>query len=157
MTKRIILPAILLTGALAVGAIGVTKVSAANTTYPPIVQKIAEKFGLNKDDVMSVFEEVHADRHANMMTIFETKLDQAVKDGKITEDQKQKILDKQEEIQAKMDEWKNLNPDERKAKMKAYRDELQKWAQDNGIKFPFWGLRRGFGRGFKMGYMMRSR
>ena len=155
MKKRIILPTILLAGALAVGTIGINSVSAQdNSSYPPIVQKLAERFGLSQTDVQEVFDEARADHHAQMLTNFEDRLNQAVSDGKITEDQKQLILDKHEEIQAKMDELQSLDPQDRREQMQAYHEELQNWAQDNNIDLPLFGFGSGFARGFKMGHQM---
>lgn len=155
MKKRIILPTILLAGALAVGTIGLSSVSAQDSSsYPPIVQKLAERFGLSQTDVQEVFDEARADHHAQMLTNFEDRLDQAVSDGKITEDQKQLILDKHEEIQAKMDELQSLDPEAKREQMQAYHEELQNWAEDNNIDLPLFGFGPGFARGFKMGHQM---
>ena len=152
MKRKIILPTFLLTGALAAGALGFTRVSAQETDYPPIIDKLVERFGLNPDEVQDVFDEVRAEHHTQMLANFEERLNQAVTDGKITEEQKLAILDKNEEMKAKMDEWKSLTPEERHTKMQAYHEELKTWAEENGINFPFFGI--GHGRGFKMGYHM---
>lgn len=155
MKKRIILPTILLAGALAVGTIGINSVSAQDSSsYPPVVQKLAERFGLSQTDVQEVFDEARADHHAQMLANFEDRLNQAVSDGKITEDQKQLILDKHEEIQAKMDELQSLDPQNRREQMQAYHEELQNWAEDNNIDLPLFGFGPGFARGFKMGHQM---
>ena len=66
MNKRIILPAILLTGALAVGALGISNVSAQENNYPTIVQRLAEKFNLDANQVQEVFSEVHQEKQAEM-------------------------------------------------------------------------------------------
>lgn len=146
MKKRVILPAILLTGALAAGSLGFSRVSAQEAdTYPPIVQKIAERFGLNESDVEDVFDEVHAEHHAEMLANFEDRLSQAVTDGKITEDQKQAILDKHEEFQAKMDEIKDMPEDERRAAMEQIHEDMKTWADENGIDIPLFAMGRGPG------------
>ena len=148
MNRKIIIPVVLLSGALAVGSLGLTHAYAQDSAgYSPIVQKIAEKFGLNVSEVQDVFDEARADHHAQMLTNFEGRLTQAVTDGKITEEQKQKILDKHEEMQAKMYEWKNLTPEGRREKIKAFHEELKTWAEENEIDFPFLifrGLKPGF-------------
>lgn len=87
-----------------------------------------------------------------MLANFEDRLSKLVEDGKINEEQKQKIMDKHEEMQAKMDEWKDLSPEDRQEKMKAFHEEMKTWAQENGIDFPFMVFKDGeggFGRGFK--------
>ncbi len=156
--KRIILPTLLLTGALAVGALGISRVSAEEmTSYPPVVQKLAERFGLNVEEVEAVFEEERANHHAEMLTNFEDRLSEAVTNGKITEAQKQAILDKHEEMQAKMDEFRDLTGQERKAKMDAWHTELRAWAQSQSIDLPFMEFGRGFGKGFKEGFEFHER
>lgn len=157
MRRKIILPAILLTGALAVGSLGFTRAYAQeNSTYPPIVEKLAEKFGLNRDEVLDVFEEHRDDRKAEMFANFSERLDDLVAEGKITSEQKEKILDKHEEVQTKMESLKDLDPQERKAQMQAFHEELKKWAEENNIDFPFMVFRSigpGFKHGFKAGMM----
>lgn len=153
MKKRIILPAILLTGALAVGTLGVARAYAQDSgNYPPVIQKLAEKFGVSADEVQSVFEEVRAEHQAEMLTNFEERLDNAVQEGKITAEQKQLILDKHEEMQAKMDALRDLDPEQAREQMKALHEQMQTWAEENGIDFPFVGFKSGFGKGFKMGH-----
>lgn len=154
--SRIILPSMLIAGALAVGSIGVDRVLAQNsdTNYPSIVLKLSEKFNLDKDAVLEVFTEEHAEKQAQMLQLFEDRLDDAVGEGKITVDQKALILDKHEEMQAKMDELRsqNLSRDQMHEEMKKLHDELKTWATQNGINIPFAMQRgHGFGDGFKMG------
>src|SRR5688572_9138741 len=137
MRKRIILPTLLLTGALAVGSLGVARAYAqGNGSYAPIVQKLAERFGLNVEDVADVFEEIKDERMSNMHADFTERLDDAVLEGKLTEEQKQKLLDHQEEMQDKMQEWKDLDPKERHEKMKEFHGEFRKWLDEQDIEFP---------------------
>ena len=130
-------------GALIAGTIGlggVASVSAATTTtdasYSPIVEKIASKFNLNKDEVKKVFDEQHNEREAERQKNLEDKLTQAVKDGKITEDQKIKLLAKLQELH-KTREANRQNIQEAKRDMQQAmqneRTELEQWAKDNGI------------------------
>jgi len=153
MKKRIILPALLLSGALAVGSLGFARAYAQeNSEYPPIVLKLAEKFGLNASEVQDVFKEVHDEHEADREARFSEHLNDLVSDGKLTESQKQMILDKHEEMEAKMDEFKDLEPEQRREKMQQYHEELKIWATENGVEFPFMvfkALKPGFGHGFK--------
>jgi hypothetical protein len=93
-------------------------------------------------------EEKHEARHAEHKQQMEERLTQAVKDGKITEEQKSKILAKHQEIadkrEAERDAMKDKTREERKAAMDANREELKKWASDNGIDEKYL---MGFGRG----------
>lgn len=150
MKKKIFISSVIMTGLLAVGAIGILPAYADDTpAYPPVVQKLADRFGLDVDDVQEVFDEERAEHHAQMLQSFEEILSQEVEDGKITEEQKQLILDKHEEMQAKMEEFKDLSPEERREKMDAWHDELRTWAQENNIEMPFFKMRFGSQKGFK--------
>ena len=72
---------------------------------------------------------------------------------KITEEQKQLILQKREEMhdarEAKRESNASLTPEERKSQMEAKKTELEKWAKENGIDMQYLMLGgRGHG-GFK--------
>lgn len=135
---------------LGIGLFGVSSTfaqsnTAGNTT---LIQAIAEKFGLNKTDVQAVFDSEHEKQHAKMQVKIASQLSQYVKDGKITEEQKQLILNKQKELDAnrsaKKDSMQNLTPEERKAQMDAKKTELNAWAKENGIDPQY--LMGGFGK-----------
>lgn len=111
----------------------------SNTQNPmtSLVQKISDKFGLNKDEVQAVFDEHHDEMRAEMETRHEEHLNQLVKEGKITEEQKILIQNKMKEIQAQreseMKSFKDLTPEEMKAKFEQHRSEMESWAKENGI------------------------
>jgi TRAP-type mannitol/chloroaromatic compound transport system substrate-binding protein len=140
---------LLIIGAVTVLGVGTafTTVASAQSnggTQDPtssLVQKIADKFNLNKDEVQKVFSE-HRDgmkfnMKANMQARHEERLNQLVSEGKITEEQKNLIMNKMKELHEKkaseMETWKDLKPEERRAKMEATRTELESWAKQNGI------------------------
>lgn len=141
MTKKILISlfALFFISGIVLGA---TRIYAQNTTssYPPIIQKLTEKFGLKPDEVKNVFNDVRNDeqskRQAEMQSQIEQSLSEAVKAGKITEAQKQAIIQKQKELQ------------QRRA---AEQQELQSWAQQNGIDMQY--LLMG-GKGLKFGGRM---
>lgn len=138
-----------MTGILAIGAIRVLPVTAQNkSTHPPIVQKLAEKFGLDEDAVMEVFEETYAERQAMALTHFEDRLNNALAEGKITESQKQAIMDKHEEVQARMFDIRSqsTSKEQMHEQMADLRNEVTQWAESEGIDIPFFGLERGFGK-----------
>lgn len=134
---------LLIAGAVAAigsaGLAGSSLVSADSNTagQDGLVDKIAQKFNLNKSDVKAVFDQDRADHQAKMQANVEKQLSQAVTDGKLTADQKDKILAKRKEMQASRDSdrdtMKNKTPAERKAAMEAKRTELEQWAKDNNI------------------------
>lgn len=102
-----------------------------------IVQKIADKFGLNKSDVQAVFDQERTERQAEMEAKYETQLTQYVTEGKITEAQKQLIITKHKEMQAnrqtERQTMQGKTAAERKTAMETKRTELETWASQNGI------------------------
>ncbi len=141
MTKKTVTTLALVT-VLGLGGLGATSSFAQTTNtsdnhMTSLVQKIATKFGLKQADVQAVFDEEHQAREAAMEAKVETQLSQYVSDGKITEAQKQLILQKRKELAAKHETLRatmqNLTPEERKSKMEAERAELDAWAKQNGI------------------------
>lgn len=152
MKKKYLIPSALILSMLVISALSVSTISAQDVTdYPPIVQKLAETFNLNEDDVQAVFDEERDDHHAQMYANWEERLGEAVESGQITEEQKQAILTKHEEVQNAMLNLKDLTPDERREEMQALHEDMSAWAADNGIDM--FGLRP-MGRGFKHGMHM---
>lgn len=98
-----------------------------------LIDKLATKFNLNKNDVQAVFDEDHAIHEAEMKKNIQARLDQAVADGKITNAQKTLIVNKQKEMKTFMDSLKDKTSDERDAAMKQKMDEVKAWASDNNI------------------------
>ncbi len=118
-------------------AVGAASAATDNSGPTGLIDKIASKFNLNKDEVAAVFEEERKAHEAERKTKADERLSKAVSDGKITADQKAKIIAKQAELKAARDAdkdaMKNKTPTERRAAMEAKRTELEKWAKDNGI------------------------
>lgn len=139
---KILIPALL----LIIGGLvffNISYVYAQNTqeNYPSIIQKLVEKFGLKESDVKAVFDQDRQERQAQMQAKFEEKLNQAVKDGKLTEDQKQLILAKHKELQArratKPENWQNMTREQRQEFNQAQRKELEDWAKQNNIDLQY--------------------
>ena len=157
MNKKLLL----VLGAITVIGVGVLGSNQAfaqesNTSDPinSLVQKIADKFGLNRDDVQAVFTEHKSEMKVNISARQEDRLSSLVSEGKITEVQKTLIINKQKELvekrAANKDSLKDLSREEIRSKMEAERAELTKWATDNGIDMKY--LTGPFGRGFHMGF-----
>ncbi|MCA9390103.1 hypothetical protein KC571_01755 [candidate division WWE3 bacterium] len=125
MTKKIILPAI---AALAIGGtlFSTAAFAQADTegTYPPVIQKLVDQFGVNSTDVDTAMQEVRDEHQAQMQAQYEEYLTSAVDSGDITEDQKQLILDKHDELQAEREQQ---------------RLELEQWSEDNNIDLQYLG------------------
>ena len=89
------------------------------------------------------WEERQAERQARQ----EERLNQAVEDGKITEDQKNALLAKKEEWRAEREGWGDLSHEEQHEKMQEHREEMRQWMEDNGFERGDFGG-RGFGKRF---------
>lgn len=74
---------------------------------------------------------MRSEKKSLMQKNLEANLAQLVKDGKITEDQKNKILNKTKELQTQHE---------------AKKTELEKWAKDNNIDLQY----------FRFGHVMRG-
>ena len=116
---------LLIAGAVATvglaGATGLGVASAAtsnSTGGTSIVDKLASKFNLKKEDVQAVFDEDHAAHEAEHQQQVSDRLQKLVDDGKLTADQKTKIEAKLKEMQTARD---------------AERTALQDWAKQNSI------------------------
>ncbi len=155
-SRKNIKKAILATLALGVmTASGIYGINSAFAKYGngqlDVANKIAERFGLNKEEVQKVFEENRQEQRQNMEADFENRLNQLITDGKITEQQKEAIMAKRNEMGSnswKTEDFKNLSVEERRVKADQNREAMDKWAEENGINLedirPF-----GAGKGFK--------
>jgi len=131
-----------------------------NNPMANLVTAIAQRFNLNPSDVQQVFDEQKAQMsaqrqeqrtqmEAQQQQQFADRINQAVTDGKLTQDQADKILAKKAELEAqKLSLQKNKN--ENRAVMKEQMDSLKQWATDNNIPqeyLPFggFGMSRGHG------------
>lgn len=123
--------------------------------YNSLVQALVEKFNLNESEVQSVFDE-HRDEHRNEMrqknqVHFEERLDQAISNGELTQEQKTLILEKKEELQSQRLDDLTLSNEEKRNQMEQHRKEMEKWAEENGIDMKFFGFGKGLGSGQKRG------
>jgi len=120
-----------------------------------LIQALANKFGKSTDEVQSVFDEVRTQNQQQMEAKFEDNLNQAVSDGKITDEQKNLILQKQEELQTQHQQdfanGANLTPEERRTQRQQERAGLEKWASDNGIDLTYFHMGPGEGMGGRGG------
>lgn len=128
--------------AMIAGTVGV--VSAQAQTNDPggsLVTRIADRFHLQEADVQAVFDEERAAHQQEMEVRFDDKLAKAVSSGKITEAQKQLIIEKrtelEQEMQTKRDEFKNMTPAQRQEVLSQHHQELKDWAEANGIDLKY--------------------
>jgi hypothetical protein len=120
--------------AIAVSTLGIGAVSAAqNPSKDDLVSKIASRFNLSKDDVQSVFDENRAEHEQERKAKLEDRLTKAVENGKLTEDQKTKILAKLDENKAFFESLKDMSKAERETALDNHKKEMEAWAKENGI------------------------
>ncbi len=114
------------------------------STYPPFVQTIAQKLGLDESQVEEAFDEIRAEHFAEMQEAREERLSEAVTDGIITEEQKNALIAKWEEMHA-----------EHAAQRQDRQTEMQQWYEEMGIDQTAlreyvsgpWGMKEGMGFG----------
>lgn len=121
------------------------------SSYPMIVQKLAERFGLDPEEINAVFAEQREQKREEMQVRFEQRLEKAAVEGNLTEEQKQAILAKKAEMQERFEELKDLAPEQRREAMKELHQEMRTWLKDNGIDLRFMGFMAGIG-GFRKGF-----
>lgn len=121
-----------------------TKVTNTST----LLDRIIEKFGLNKSEVEQLVTDYRTERRIQMQAQYEERLNQAVTDGKITKEQKELILEKHNQLQS---QW-----DYEKQQRQQHREEIQAWAEKNGIDLSYVGFGMGQGHGNRGG-MMRGK
>lgn len=111
------------------------KAQGANGNSETIIQKLVARFGLKTEEVKQVFDEARQERQTKMQENYDQRLTKLVDDKKITEAQKQLILNKQKELQA-----------QRAAGGKKNRTDLENWAKDNGIDLSLLRMFGGMGK-----------
>lgn len=120
MNKKTILTIAGLTLALGSAFTGISKVYADEDkqNIPTMMQRMTERFGLNREEVEIFMREERETRQMERGKGMEERLNQAVNEGSLTEDQRVTIL-------AKMDEICDGAG--------SHRGELRDWAEENGI------------------------
>lgn len=139
-------------GSLGLASVGALAATSTNSSGS-LVDDVTNHFHLNKSEVQQVFDNHRKTEQANHEQKYEDRLNQAVKDGKLTSDQKDKILAKHKEMISFMESLKDKTPQERHDAMKTKMDELKTWEKDNNIPVGYLGGpgmgHHGFGHGPK--------
>lgn len=134
--------------------------SGTNNPMANLVTAIAQRFNLNVSDVQQVFDEqktqMDAQRteqrtqmEAQRKQEFTDRINQAVTEGKLTQEQADKILAKKAELETQRTNLEGKTQEECRTAMKEQMDSLKQWATDNNIPqgyLPFGGF--GMGRGY---------
>ncbi len=140
-SKRTLLIAGLASAALVGSGLLIHPVFAQKSGTTGLVQQLATKFNLKESDVQVVFDQYKQTAEADREAKQTTRLDQAVKDGKLTAAQKDLILAKQKEVKAQMDALHNSTDAkaDRKTAMDKIQTDLQSWAKQNSIDLKWVG------------------
>ena len=140
-------------GVACVGEINAQANEEVGDECPLLVERFAERFDLDPDEIMDFFDELKEERKADAEERFEDRLGELVEDEKITEDQKEAILDKKEELKTFKEGLEDMTISEAREAMKEIHEGLKDWAEENDLElknfFPKEGA-HSFGlRGFK--------
>lgn len=141
MNKKLILPVavLLIAGAAFYGTAAYAQ--GDQNGRGEMVQDLAEKLGIDESKVQTAFDTIRAEHQQEMQAKFTERLNQAVADGKLTQDQKNMILQKHEEMQAQREtereQVQTMTQEERRAFMSERRDEMQQWGEANGIDMQY--------------------
>ena len=132
MNKKVIIPAIVL-GLVATSAVvwkaGIASAhfGGSNENKNKMSEELATKLNIGTDQVSAAMDQIRTEHQVERKAEVSTKLDQAVTDGVITAEQKQKIEDKLADNQANRG-----NAQGQKGKN---REVMEQWYKDNGIDF----------------------
>ncbi|MBI1833478.1 MAG: hypothetical protein HYR90_01505 [Candidatus Andersenbacteria bacterium] len=112
--------------------------AASNTTN--LIDRLVERFSLNRDDLQTVFDEHRSDLMTEHEQAMKDRLAQTVTDGKITQAQADLITAKHAELKTFIESLKEKTMEERRDAMKTKMDELKRWAEDNDIPLQYLNL-----------------
>lgn len=131
-------------GAATAGSLGIASAATSANGQSTLIDKLVTKFNLNRDEVQKVFDEERASHQAEREQKMKERLDQAVKDGKLTQAQEDKLIAKLKEMQADRKNPKDATEADHEAR-KAKMDEFRQWLKDNNIPEEFGMPMRGHG------------
>lgn len=119
--------------------------------YPPMIQRMAEAFGLNPDEVQLELQDLREEKHDDRMATL-------IEDGELTEEQVAAIEENHDAMRAELEAIKadeDLSFEEQRDAMRDVHIEYREEAQDLGLPCgDFEGMKgdgTGEGFGMKMG------
>ncbi|MFC1790252.1 hypothetical protein ACFLZP_02070 [Patescibacteria group bacterium] len=114
-----IVSALVLGGIFLAGKFGIRAVRADDNGFQsPMIRRLTERFNLNQNEVEEVFTQAREEHRAQRQNMAEDRLDQAVEDGVLSEEQKQALIAKREEMRSQREQ---------------HREEMRQWFADQGI------------------------
>lgn len=133
----ILITSLTLISILGIGCVGEINAQAKEDTeseYLPIVERFAERFDLDPDEIVEFLDELKEEKIAEKEEKFEERLDELVEEEKITDEQKQAILDKKEELKTFKEGIEDMTIAEAREAIKAMHGELKDWAEENDLE-----------------------
>ena len=133
-----------------------------NNPFQGLIQAIAQKFGLNQTDVQSVANQFKADHKAQNLQKLQQKennrLDNLVKQGKLTAIQEQQVKDEIAKLQSEFptSSEKGMTKAQRKQQMQNMQNEINSWSQSTGIDKKYLLPFGAFGMGMRKGWLKNS-
>lgn len=120
MNKKFVASALVLALALVVGIGSYSKLASASNTSGCCAEGsgLAEKLGIDQEKLDKAMDELREEKRIQKRAEISAGLDEAVKDGKITAEQRQLILDKHNSIESEK---------------RQRGQEMRSWAEENGI------------------------
>jgi hypothetical protein len=103
--------------------------------YPIIVEQLAEKLDLDPEKVFEAFNDINMERKEELEKNLGHKLDRAVEEEYITEEQKEALAAKKKEVSEQFQQIKDLPPGEKKEALKDIAADLKEWLEENDIDF----------------------
>lgn len=113
-----------------------------------IVDRLVERFSLNRDEVEAVFEEERDEKHAEMEVREEERIAGLVEDGTLTQEQADALNAKRDEMRQSKEDLmdQDLSFEEMRDQMRSDMEEFEAWAEEQGIDLD--AIRPEKGRGF---------
>lgn len=141
MRKKIIIPAaaLAMVGGMFYASQGVSAQVATSEAGEPhqFAQRIAERFGLNAEEVHAVMQELRQEKRQQKQERMQERLDELVAAGELTAEQRDALQQKHAELAqerlANTEEWQSLSRDERRELKQSRRQEMREWAETQGI------------------------
>lgn len=152
MKKAFIIPIVALT--IVGGTLIAVMPAQAQTGVPPrtvLIRRLSEKFGVPSTEVEAVMEEARAEHRQERQKELEERLNTAVSNGNLTQQQKAAILAKHQELlatwEAGREQFQAMSPEEKRAAREQARVELEEWAKAQGIDVKFFMvMHKGMGK-----------
>lgn len=152
-------------GIIAVGMGGAVHAATNNNGQPNfmtgLANAIAQRFNLNLSDVQQVVDDQMTQHKAQVQAdnqlAFTDRINKAVADGKLTQEQADKIIAKKASVDLEIAALKGKTKEEIKTGIKSIRDSVKQWMTDNNIPRQYFmvgfngGLREMHGKGGMMG------